>query len=206
LIGDLSIPLAFLCALIGMDRLGISGNLMSLGAIDFGMIIDGSVVIVENVMKGESASVSGNWVARSTTLNDQKLVHDAAIEVAKPMFFGGDDHHYRLCPDSHVDRRDEGKMFQPMAITVILALLGALLLALTLMPVLCTFLLRGRIREKESPIVRVCKVIYRPALRLALAHRFLVMTAALAIPPEPFCCCREWALNSSRPWTRARTM
>jgi cobalt-zinc-cadmium resistance protein CzcA len=72
-------------------------------------------------------------------------------------------------------------MFQPMAITVILALLGALLLALTVMPVLCTFLLRGRIREKESPIVRVCKVIYRSVLRLALAHRLLVMTAAFAI-------------------------
>ena len=179
LIVTLSIPLAFLCALIGMDRLGISGNLMSLGAIDFGMIIDGSVVIVENVLR----RISARQQELGRTLNEverQNLVHDAAIEVAKPMFFG-----VMIITIVYVPiltlNGVEGKMFQPMAITVILALLGALLLALTLMPVLCTFLLRGRIREKESPIVRMCKVIYRSALRLALAHRFVVMTAALAI-------------------------
>jgi heavy metal efflux system protein len=179
LIVTLSIPLAFLCALIGMDRLGISGNLMSLGAIDFGMIIDGSVVIVENVLR----RISARQQELGRTLNEverQNLVHDAAIEVAKPMFFG-----VMIITIVYVPiltlNGVEGKMFQPMAITVILALLSALLLALTLMPVLCTFLLRGRIREKESPIVRLCKVIYRSALRLALAHRFLVMTAALAI-------------------------
>jgi heavy metal efflux system protein len=179
LIVTLSIPLAFLCALIGMDRLGISGNLMSLGAIDFGMIIDGSVVIVENVLR----RISARQQELGRTLNEverQNLVHDAATEVAKPMFFG-----VMIITIVYVPiltlNGVEGKMFQPMAITVILALLSALLLALTLMPVLCTFLLRGRIREKESPIVRLCKVIYRSALRLALAHRFLVMTAALAI-------------------------
>lgn len=179
LIVTLSIPLAFLCALIGMDRLGISGNLMSLGAIDFGMIIDGSVVIVENVLR----RISERQQELGRTLSEverQNLVLDAAIEVSKPMFFG-----VMIITIVYVPILTltgvEGKMFQPMAITVILALLGALLLALTLMPVLCTFLLRGRIREKESPIVRMCKAIYRSALRLALAHRFLVMTAALAI-------------------------
>jgi cobalt-zinc-cadmium resistance protein CzcA len=179
LIVTLSIPLAFLWALIGMDRLGISGNLMSLGAIDFGMIIDGSVVIVENVLR----RISKRQQELGRTLNEveqQNLVHDAAIEVSKPMFFG-----VMIITIVYVPILTltgvEGKMFQPMAITVILALLGALLLALTLMPVLCTFLLRGHIREKESPIVRVSKAIYGPALRLALAHRFLVMTAALVI-------------------------
>jgi cobalt-zinc-cadmium resistance protein CzcA len=179
LIVTLSIPLAFLWALIGMDRLGISGNLMSLGAIDFGMIIDGSVVIVENVLR----RISKRQQELGRTLNEveqQNLVHDAAIEVSKPMFFG-----VMIITIVYVPILTltgvEGKMFQPMAITVILALLGALLLALTLMPVLCTFLLRGHIREKESPIVRVSKAIYGPALRMALAHRFLVMTAALVI-------------------------
>jgi cobalt-zinc-cadmium resistance protein CzcA len=179
LIVTLSIPLAFLWALIGMDRLGISGNLMSLGAIDFGMIIDGSVVIVENVLR----RISKRQHELGRTLNEverHNLVQDAAIEVSKPMFFG-----VMIITIVYVPILTltgvEGKMFQPMAITVILALLGALLLALTLMPVLCTFLLRGHIREKESPIVRVSKAIYGPALRLALAHRFLVMTAALVI-------------------------
>jgi cobalt-zinc-cadmium resistance protein CzcA len=179
LIVTLSIPLAFLCALIGMDRLGISGNLMSLGAIDFGMIIDGSVVIVENVLRriGERQQELGRTL---NVVERQNLVKDAATEVAKPMFFG-----VMIITIVYIPILTltgvEGKMFQPMAITVILALLSALFLALTLMPVLCTFLLRGRIREKESLIVRMCKGIYQPVLRLAFAHRFLVIAAAITI-------------------------
>src|SRR6202011_1663740 len=162
-----------LCALLGMDRLGISGNLMSLGAIDFGMIIDGSVVIVENVLR----RISARQQELGRTLNEverKNLVHDAAIEVAKPMFFGVMIITIVYVPNITLNGV-KGKMFQQMAITVILELLGAVLLALTLMPVLCTFLLRGRIHEKESPIVRVCKAIYQPTLRLALAPRFLIM-------------------------------
>jgi heavy metal efflux system protein len=179
LIVTLSIPLAFLCALIGMDRLGISGNLMSLGAIDFGMIIDGSVVIVENVLRriGERQQELGRTL---NVVERQNLVKDAATEVAKPMFFG-----VMIITIVYIPILTltgvEGKMFQPMAITVILALLSALFLALTLMPVLCTFLLRGRTREKESLIVRMCKGIYQPVLRLAFAHRFLVIAAAITI-------------------------
>jgi cobalt-zinc-cadmium resistance protein CzcA len=179
LIVTLSIPLAFLCALIGMDRLGISGNLMSLGAIDFGMIIDGSVVIVENVLRriGERQQELGRTL---NVVERQNLVKDAATEVAKPMFFG-----VMIITIVYVPILTltgvEGKMFQPMAITVILALLSALFLALTLMPVLCTFLLRGRIREKESSIVRMCKGIYQPVLRLAFAHRFLLIAAAIIV-------------------------
>jgi heavy metal efflux system protein len=179
LIVTLAIPLAFLCALIGMDRLGVSGNLMSLGAIDFGLIIDGSVVIVENVLR--QMSQRQHELGRPVTeVERHGLVHDAAFEVADPMFFG-----VMIITIVYVPILTltgvEGKMFRPMAITVILALLGALSLALTLMPVLCTFLLRGRVHEEESRVVHLCKAVYRPALRLALTHRFVVMAAAAAL-------------------------
>src|SRR5258708_14074999 len=132
-----------------MDRLGISGNLMSMGANEFGRMIVGSVVIVENVLR----RISERQQKLGRTLNEverQNLVHDAAIEVAKPMFFG-----VMIITIVYVPILTltgvEGKMFQPMPITVILALLRALLLALTLMPVLCTFLLPVLLHKTTSP-------------------------------------------------------
>src|SRR5437762_3001797 len=179
LIVALAIPLSFLFALMGMERLGISGNLMSLGAIDFGLIIDGAVVIVENIVR-QLAEKQHHLGRKLTTAERSHVVLAASKQVGSPMFFG-----VVIITAVYVPilalTGIEGKMFHPMALTVMLALAGALILALTLMPVLCSFLLRGRIREGDNFIIRALKTIYEPTLRLALALRWIVVVAAIAV-------------------------
>ncbi len=174
-----AIPLSFLFALSGMVKLGVSGNLMSLGAVDFGLIIDGAVVIVENVVR--QLGVRQHEVGRRLA-NEERLqiVLAASKQVANPMFFGVVIIAIVYIPILALTGI-EGKMFHPMAVTVMLALTGALILALTLMPVLCSFLLRGRIGEGDNVIIRAAKNIYEPLLRLALAARWLVVIAAIAV-------------------------
>jgi cobalt-zinc-cadmium resistance protein CzcA len=136
-----AIPLAFLFALTGMKRFGISGNLMSLGAIDFGLIIDGAVVIVENIVR--QLGQKQHQLGRALTAEERiKTVLAASRQVGSPMFFG-----VLIITVVYIPilalTGIEGKMFHPMALTVMLALGGALVLALTLMPVLCSFFLTG---------------------------------------------------------------
>src|SRR5947207_4515308 len=140
-----AIPLSFLFAVTGMLKLGVSGNLMSLGAVDFGLIIDGAVVIVENVVR--QLGIRQHELGRRLT-NEERLqvVLAARKQVAHPMFFGVVIITIVYIPILALTGV-EGKMFHPMAVTVMLALTGALVLALTLMPVLCSFLLRGQIGE-----------------------------------------------------------
>jgi cobalt-zinc-cadmium resistance protein CzcA len=175
----LAIPLSFLFALMGMERLGISGNLMSLGAVDFGLIIDGAVVIVENIVR-QLAEKHRRWGRKLTSAETAHVVLAASKQVANPMFFG-----VLIITIVYVPilalTGIEGKMFHPMALTVILALTGALLLTLTLMPVLCSFLLRGRIAETENFIIRWLKAIYRPVLQVALKLRWIVVLAAIGV-------------------------
>src|SRR6266487_1788970 len=179
LIVALAIPLSFLCALIGMERLGISGNLMSLGAVDFGLIIDGAVVIVENIVRqlADKQRYLGRKLTQAETAH---VVLAASKQVANPMFFG-----VLIITIVYVPilalTGIEGKMFHPMALTVILALTGALLLTLTLMPVLCSFLLRGRIADRDNFLIRGAKAIYRPVLQLALKLRWIVVLAAIGV-------------------------
>lgn len=167
-----AIPLSFLWALTGMVRLGISGNLMSLGAIDFGLIIDGAVVMVENIVRqlGERQKHLGRTL---TVAERMHTVAAASKQVANPMFFG-----VLIITIVYVPilalTGIEGKMFHPMAITVMLALGGALVLALTLMPVLCSFLLTGFIREGDNALVRALKRLYQPSLRLVLDKPWLI--------------------------------
>jgi heavy metal efflux system protein len=179
LIVALAIPLSFLFALMGMERLGISGNLMSLGAIDFGLIIDGAVVIVENIVR-QLSEKQNHLGRRLTTAERSHVVLAASKQVGSPMFFG-----VVIITAVYVPilalTGIEGKMFHPMALTVMLALTGALLLTLTLMPVLCSFLLRGRIGEGDNFIIRGLKAIYRPVLKAALMLRWIVVIAALAV-------------------------
>ncbi len=179
LIVTAAIPLSFLFALSGMVKLGVSGNLMSLGAVDFGLIIDGAVVIVENVVR--QLGIRQHEIGRRLT-NEERLqiVLAASKQVANPMFFGVVIITIVYIPILALTGI-EGKMFHPMAVTVMLALTGALILALTLMPVLCSFLLRGRIGEGANVIIRAAKNIYEPLLRLALAARWLVVIAAIAV-------------------------
>ena len=174
-----AIPLAFLFAITGMTRYGISGNLMSLGAIDFGLIIDGAVVIVENVVR--QLGLKQHQLGRA--LNKEERLHTvlaASKQVGTPMFFGVLIIAIVYLPILTLSGI-EGKMFHPMALTVMLALGGSLVLALTLMPALCSFLLRGRIHEGDNLIVRFCKALYSPILHVALRVRWLVVIGALAL-------------------------
>jgi cobalt-zinc-cadmium resistance protein CzcA len=162
-----AIPLSMLFAITMMQKVGIAGSLMSLGAIDFGMVVDSSVVMVENCVRRLGHDRS----------NRSKLavVRDAAIEVRKPTMFGELIIMIVYLPILTLEGV-EGKMFRPMALTVVFALGASMLLSLTLMPVLATLMLPRRVREKETILDRVFQAIYRPLLRFAM--RFPIATVA----------------------------
>jgi cobalt-zinc-cadmium resistance protein CzcA len=174
-----AIPLSFLFALTGMDRFGISGNLMSLGAIDFGLIIDGAVVIVENIVR--QLGQRQHELGRALTPEERRqTVLAASKQVGNPMFFGVVIITVVYVPILALTGI-EGKMFHPMALTVMLALGGALLLALTLMPALCAFLLRGKIHEGDNRIITLVKRAYRRTLNVALRRHWVVVGIAVLI-------------------------
>ncbi|MSR66108.1 MAG: efflux RND transporter permease subunit [Pedosphaera sp.] len=175
----LAIPLSLLFAMTGMVQGKISGNLMSLGAIDFGLIVDGAVVMVENIVRHLVAKQ--HKLGRKLTATERAHeVLASAKEVASPMFFGVVIITVVYVPILALTGI-EGKMFKPMAITVIFALVGALALALTLMPALCSWLLGGHIEEKDSFLVRWAKQLYTPFLNFALRSRWIVSGAAVAL-------------------------
>ncbi len=169
----LAIPLSMLFAITGMTRLGLSGNLMSLGAVDFGLIIDGAVVMVENIVRhlGDRQHKLGRPL---TATERAREVLFSAKEVARPMFSGVLIITLVYVPILSL-QGVEGKMFKPMAVVVMLALGGALVLALTLMPVLCSFFLGGRITEGDNWLVRGAKALYTPLLNFGLRFRWLVV-------------------------------
>lgn len=174
-----AIPLSFLFALTGMVRYGISGNLMSLGAVDFGLVIDGAVVMVENIVR--QLAHRQQHLGRALTPEERShTVLSASRQVASPMFFG-----VLIITLVYVPilalTGIEGKMFHPMALTVMLALAGALLLALTLMPVLCAMLLRGDVQEKENVLTRFAAQAYRATLIRALKFRWLTVGSGVAL-------------------------
>lgn len=179
LIVSLAIPLSFLFMLTGMVEAKVTANLMSLGAIDFGLIVDGAIVMVENILRhiAEKQHSLGRKLTPIERLTELRL---SAREVARPMFFG-----VLIITIVYVPvlalTGIEGKMFRPMAIAVMLALVGALVLALTLMPTLCSWFLRGEISEKDGWVVRTAKAIYTPLLAWALRLRWIVVAAALAL-------------------------
>jgi heavy metal efflux system protein len=174
----LAIPLSMLFAMTGMVRWGISGNLMSLGAIDFGLIIDGAVVMVENILR----HIAEKQKHLGRTLNSRERAVEvlaSAKEVVNPMFFGVLIITLVYVPILSL-QGIEGKMFKPMAVVVMLALGGALVLAVTLMPVLCAVFLRGKVEEKDNWLVRGFKAIYRPILAFSLRYRWLIVLPMLA--------------------------
>jgi cobalt-zinc-cadmium resistance protein CzcA len=174
-----AIPLSFLCAMIGMSRLGISGNLMSLGAVDFGLIIDGAVVIVENVVR--QLAHRQHQLGRVLTVEERhRTVLAAAKEVGAPVFFGVLIITIVYLPILSLTGV-EGKMFRPMALTVMLALGGALALAMTLMPVLCSFFLGGSVSETENALMRWLQRGYSRVLRLGIAGRGWVAAGAVLL-------------------------
>jgi cobalt-zinc-cadmium resistance protein CzcA len=152
---------------------------MSLGAIDFGLIIDGAVVIVENVVR--QLGVKQHQLGRRLTTEERlHTVVTASKQVGTPMFFGVLIIAIVYLPILALSGI-EGKMFHPMALTVMLALGGSLVLALTLMPALCSFLLRGNISERDNWIIRFAKRAYSPILQLALRLRWLVVFGAITL-------------------------
>lgn len=169
-----AIPLAMLVAFTGMLYAGLSGNLMSLGAIDFGLIVDGSVVMIENIVRKLSERKEGE--ATST----RHTILEAAKEVAKPVFFGVLIIMLVYLPILSL-RGVEGKMFRPMALTVIFALAASLVLALTLMPVLASLFFRKGVKEKETWLIRKAHKIYTPVASRAIANRWLVVGISAVI-------------------------
>ncbi|MDA1276646.1 MAG: CusA/CzcA family heavy metal efflux RND transporter [Verrucomicrobia bacterium] len=179
LIVALAIPLSLLFAITGMVQGKVSGNLMSLGAIDFGRIIDGAVVMVENIIR-HLAEKQHKLGRKLTAVERAHEVLISAKEVASPMFFGVIIITVVYFPILALTGI-EGKMFKPMAITVIFALVGALALALTLMPAMCSYLLGGNISGKDSFLVKLAKKIYSPLLNFSFRARWPVTGAAVAL-------------------------
>jgi cobalt-zinc-cadmium resistance protein CzcA len=170
LIVALAIPMSMIFAFTGMLRFGIAGSLLSLGALDFGLVVDSSVIMIENCVR---------HIAHGDTSRSRiDVVRDAAIEVRKPTMFGELIIMIVYLPILTLEGV-EGKLFHPMALTVIFALAGSLVLSLTLMPALASLVLPKTIEEREPFVVRVAQSVYRPVLRTALAHRALVVGAAL---------------------------
>jgi len=178
LIVALVIPLSMLFAATGMVHNRISANLLSLGAIDFGIIVDGAVVIVENMMR----RLASRQREVGRTLDLHERLHEAfagAHEVARPTLFGVAIIMAVYLPILTLSGI-EGRMFRPMAQVVLLALAGSLLFAFTVVPALVALLLRGRVSGSEGRIARLLFGAYRRALGWALAHRRAVVLGALA--------------------------
>lgn len=168
-----AIPLSMLCAFNGMLQFGIAGSLMSLGAIDFGLVVDSSVIMVEN-------SVRRMAEEQNSSRSVLEIVRDASLEVRRPTMFGELIIMIVYLPILTLEGV-EGKLFRPMALTVIFALAGSLVLSLTLMPVLASFLLPRKIKERENFLVRAAKYIYRPIVQFAIRARLAVVLFAIAL-------------------------
>lgn len=173
------IPLSMLATMTGMVRTGVSANLMSLGALDFGLIVDGAVIIVENAVRRlAEAQHNGN---QQTLRERLDTVYAATAEVIRPSLFGVAIITVVYIPIFSLTGV-EGKMFHPMAATVVMALLSAMVFSLTIVPAAVAVFLRGKISEKESVVITKTKSFYKPLLLLALKFRWVVVSfAALLI-------------------------
>jgi cobalt-zinc-cadmium resistance protein CzcA len=161
-----AIPLSMMFAFSGMLQFGIAGSLMSLGALDFGLVVDSAVIQVENSVR----HMAHDRVRR--TLLD--IVRDAVSEVLRPAIFGQLIIILVYVPILTLEGI-EGKLFRPMALTVILALVGSLVLSLTVMPVLASYLLPRRTAEREPLVVRIAQWVYRPVLRGVMRQRLAML-------------------------------
>ncbi len=173
------IPLAMLMTITGMVQNRVSGNLMSLGALDFGLIVDGAVIIVENCLR--RFGMEQHRLGRLLTHDERfRLAESATIEVIKPSIFG-----VLIITLVYVPifalTGVEGKMFHPMAFTVVFALTAALLLSLTFVPAAVALFVTGKVDEKESRVMRAARGWYAPALDWALNTRNLVVAGAVGL-------------------------
>ena len=181
LIVTIPLPLAVLTSFLFMHYFGISSNIMSLGgiAIAIGVLVDAGIVMTENVIRhAEQYAEEHGGEYRSKiaeiTLNAAKLV-------GRPIFFAMTIIILAFVPVFALTGM-EGKLFHPLAFTKTFAMVGSTIIAVTLVPVLCTFLIRGRLhREEDNPIMRILRAVYAPTLRFALRHRLLTLSLAAAL-------------------------
>ena len=171
LIVALTIPFALLFASIWLDLSKIPANLLSLGALDFGMVVDGAVVMVENIVRHMSRRREGQTIAT--------CIREAAHEVQRPVFYA-----IAIIITAYMPiftlQRVEGRLFRPMAWTVAFALLGAMTFSIVVAPVLCSMLFRKGVRETRNPVMEAITNRYRAAVRWAIDHRVVTLGVGLA--------------------------
>lgn len=172
LIVALTIPISMMFSFMGMKAMGITANIMSLGAVDFGMIVDGSIVMVENSLRKLTHR-------ENPAQTNFEIIQDSVREVARPILFGVLIITVVYMPILALEGM-EYKMFSPMVFTVCFALLGSLATALILVPVLCSLLLRGEVKEWDSFILKAVRQPYLGLLDLSLRHKFLTVLIACA--------------------------
>jgi len=171
------IPIAMLMTITGMVQTKTSANLMSLGALDFGLIVDGAVIIVENCMR----RLGQAYRKESLSLNERlAVVFEATREVIRPALFGVFIITAVYIPIFALSGV-EGKMFHPMAITVIIALISAMILSITFIPAGVALLFKKPIKEKKNRVVQATTSLYKPVLLLSLKLRWLVVTLAITL-------------------------
>jgi cobalt-zinc-cadmium resistance protein CzcA len=180
LIVALMIPLSLLATFMGLTFRGIPANLLSLGAMDFGIIVDGAVIVVENVFRKLAEHSSHQPDFKRDLRAFKQVILNATTEVGRPTFFS-----MLIIITAHIPiftlQRHEGRIFAPMAWTVTSALVGSLLFSLSLVPLLCYFFLRKGVSERENAVIRYCKLFYRPALNWALANRGVIVMVAVVL-------------------------
>jgi len=167
------IPLSMLFAAILMRIFNVSGNLMSLGALDFGLIVDGAVVMVENAVRKRAEAQHEHSREPST-----RTILEACLEVGRPVVFAVAIIMIVYLPILSLTGV-EGKMFKPMALTVVFALFGSLVLSLTYIPAMLPLVLGGRVSENESSIIRFAKRWYQPALAFVMRYRAQALAVAV---------------------------
>jgi len=174
LVAATAIPLSMMCGFIGMWQAGIAASLLSLGAIDFGIVVDSSVVVIESILEKIGHHPGATGAARL------KLVQEATNAVKKPACFGQLIIMIVYIPILTLEGV-EGKMFRPMALTVVFILIGSLVLSLTVVPVLSSIFLPRRMDDHDVLLVKLLRAIYRPLLRGCLAARGTLALAAVVI-------------------------
>ena len=169
------IPLALLSTFLGLKIMGVPANLLSLGAMDFGIIVDGAVIVIENILH--------RLAERKEDMDDgerRSVIIDAANEVGRPTLFS-----MLIIIAAHIPifalQRHEGRIFQPMALSVTTALVGSLIFSLTLVPLLAYWMLRKKLPHGDNRVVTTAKQLYEPVLAWALQKRRTVVIIALAV-------------------------
>ena len=179
LITAMVIPLSMLFTFTGMFNNKVSANLMSLGALDFGIIVDGAVVIVENAIRrlAHAQHKHGRMLTKTERFHE---VFAAAREARRPLIFGQLIIMVVYLPIFALTGV-EGKMFHPMAFTVVMALLGAMILSVTFVPAAIAMFVTGKVKEEEGVVMRTARLRYEPVLQWVLGHRNIAFSAAVAL-------------------------